>query len=85
MNQIKISELKSQLSHYLRYVQQGEEIIVTERNRPVARVIPFLPLSTGLKIRPAKKSPKNLTKIKIPKTPQNTNSLSLLREDRDYR
>jgi len=36
-----ISELKSRLSSYLADVQRGEEIIVRDRNRPVARLAPL--------------------------------------------
>jgi prevent-host-death family protein len=36
-----VSELKSRLSSYLAYVQQGEEIIVRDRNRPIARIVPL--------------------------------------------
>ena len=40
MSQVGVRELKNQLSRYLRRVQDGEEIIVTERGRSVARIIP---------------------------------------------
>jgi prevent-host-death family protein len=33
--------LKNRLSAYLRYVQNGEEVVVKDRNRPVARILPF--------------------------------------------
>jgi prevent-host-death family protein len=33
-----IAELKARLSHYLRRVKAGEEIVVLERNVPVARL-----------------------------------------------
>jgi prevent-host-death family protein len=39
-----VSELKSRLSSYLACVQRGEEIIVRDRNRPIARIVP---LTTG--------------------------------------
>jgi len=31
-----VRELKNRLTHYLRLVQAGERVIVTDRNRPVA-------------------------------------------------
>ncbi len=37
-----VSELKSRLSSYLADVQRGEEIIVRDRNRPVARLVPLV-------------------------------------------
>jgi antitoxin (DNA-binding transcriptional repressor) of toxin-antitoxin stability system len=36
MSMVGIRELKNQLTRYLRRVKQGEEIVVTERGRPVA-------------------------------------------------
>jgi len=36
-----VSELKSRLSSYLAYVQQGEEIIVRDRNRPIGGIVPL--------------------------------------------
>lgn len=45
MRTVNIGTLKNRLSAYLRYVKNGEEIIVRDRNRPVARILPFtLPL-----------------------------------------
>jgi len=35
-----IAELKDHLSRYLRAAEQGEEIEVTDRNRPIARIVP---------------------------------------------
>jgi prevent-host-death family protein len=36
----RVSELKAALSRYLGRVKQGEEVLVTERGRPVARLVP---------------------------------------------
>jgi prevent-host-death family protein len=40
MKRVKIAELKSQLSRYLRAVERGEEIEVTDRDRPIAHILP---------------------------------------------
>lgn len=40
MKQTGVAELKAQLSRYLARVKAGEEIVVTERNVPVARLVP---------------------------------------------
>ncbi len=37
----KVSELKASLSQYLAQVKRGEEVIVTERGKPVARLVPI--------------------------------------------
>jgi prevent-host-death family protein len=41
MRTVNIGELKNRLSAYLQYVRNGEEVIVRDRNRPVARIVPF--------------------------------------------
>jgi len=38
-----IRELKSQLSRYLRQVKSGATIVITERGKPVARIVPLEP------------------------------------------
>jgi prevent-host-death family protein len=42
MKTVKIAELKDRLSEHLRAVERGAvaEVIVTDRNRPVARILP---------------------------------------------
>lgn len=36
----RVSELKAELSRYLARVKQGEEVLVTEHGRAVARLVP---------------------------------------------
>jgi prevent-host-death family protein len=43
MKTAAIAELKAQLSRYLRHVRAGEEVLVTERGTPVARLVPIAP------------------------------------------
>jgi prevent-host-death family protein len=38
--EVGVRELRAQLSRYLKRVAAGEEILVTERGRPVARLSP---------------------------------------------
>ena len=40
MKRASVSELKTSLSAYLRGVKNGEEVLVTERGRPIARLVP---------------------------------------------
>jgi prevent-host-death family protein len=44
MQTVNIAELKSNLSAFLEMVRNGEELIVKDRNRPIARL---MPLHTG--------------------------------------
>ncbi len=41
MRTVNIGELKNQLSGYLQHVKDGEEIVIRDRNVPVARILPF--------------------------------------------
>ena len=41
--QASVRTVKNRLSELLRRVQRGEEIIVTSRNRPVAKIVPLAP------------------------------------------
>jgi prevent-host-death family protein len=40
MKSASISELKARLSDYLNQVKSGTEVLVTDRGKPVARIIP---------------------------------------------
>ena len=41
MSTVGIRELKSRLTRYLRQTKQGEEIVVTERGKPIALLTPI--------------------------------------------
>lgn len=41
MKTVNIGTLKNQLSAYLQYVRNGEEVVVKDRNKPVARILPI--------------------------------------------
>jgi len=41
MKSVNIAELKNRLSLYLNEVKAGEEILVRDRNQPVARIVPL--------------------------------------------
>jgi prevent-host-death family protein len=38
-----IAELKAHLSRYLDQVKHGQEVVITERGRPVAKLVPLHP------------------------------------------
>ena len=40
MRIVKIGDLKAQLSAHLQFVRNGEEVLVCDREKPVARIIP---------------------------------------------
>src|SRR5216684_4098096 len=40
MKTVNISDLKAQLSAHIQLVKNGEEVLVCDRNQPVARIVP---------------------------------------------
>lgn len=43
MKTASVSKLKATLSQYLSRVKAGEEVIVTERGKPIAKITPLTP------------------------------------------
>ena len=41
MRSVNVAELKNHLSKYLTFAKTGEEIVIRDRNLPVAKLIPF--------------------------------------------
>lgn len=41
MRSVNVAELKNQLSKYLTFAKAGEEIVIRDRNLPVAKLVPF--------------------------------------------
>ena len=46
-----IADLKARLSHYLRGVRRGGEVVVLDRETPVARIVPYAASARELTIR----------------------------------
>jgi prevent-host-death family protein len=40
MRTVNIGDLKARLSAHIRFVREGEEVLVCDRNKPVARLVP---------------------------------------------
>lgn len=83
MTFVKTAQFKSRLSHYLSCVRNGDEVVVTDRKTPIARVIPYDARSEALAITPAKGSPRGFKKLRIPPPRPGTNSLRALLKDRE--
>ena len=63
-SEVRIAEFKSQLSRYLRAAQAGSEIVIKDRDTPVARLVPYTPPPTGrLETRPPIGSLKDLDRL----------------------
>ena len=41
MKSVAVSKLKASLSEYLLKVKAGEEVIVTDRGKPIAKIVPL--------------------------------------------
>ena len=41
MRTVNVAKLKNQLSKYVTYAKNGEEVVIRERDLPVAKLVPF--------------------------------------------
>lgn len=80
---VKIAELKSKLSNYLKRVRAGEEIVVTDRETPIARLLPYQQSPQQLRIHKAHRPPSDLKKMQIVKLGKKSNSLAALQAMRE--
>ena len=48
MKTTAVANLRARLSRYLRLVKRGEEILITERDVPVAKIVPVTELGSTL-------------------------------------
>jgi prevent-host-death family protein len=64
-SQVRIAEFKNHLSRYLRAAQRGREIIIKDRDTPIARLLPIEKPSSKLEIRPATGSLRDLDKLPV--------------------
>ena len=50
MRRVRIAELKDRLSEHLRAVERGEEVLVLDRDRPIARILPVETIDRRIRI-----------------------------------
>lgn len=81
MKRVGIAELKNNLSAHLRAVEQGGEIEVTDRDRPIARIVPVEGV-TSARIVPARRSFPELRRRRHAPARWPVSSLELLLEER---
>jgi prevent-host-death family protein len=86
MKSVKIATLKDELSAHVRAVEHGASYLVTDRNRPVAQLIP-LPAANddGCTVVPASKPFAVARTRKFKATRKVFDSLTLLQEERGTR
>jgi len=85
MKRVKIADLKNHLSQYLRAAEQGIEIEVTDRRRPIVRLVPAGTPDRRVRIVPARRSFVALRAQRYPRARWRTPSLALLLEERGKR
>jgi prevent-host-death family protein len=94
MRAVNIADLKNNLSRYLNEVRRGAEVVVKDRNKPIARIVPLSAdedyetelmelISHGSARLPRSYDPlpKSFWTEPMPKT--SVDLLDLLRKDRD--
>ena len=84
MKHVKIAELKDNLSRYLRAASKGASVVVTDRARPVARIVPILE-EEGLELQPASRPFSSVRARRVPRTRSTIDSPSLLLAERGTR
>jgi len=95
MKRVNISGLKARLSAYIQRVRDGEEVLVCDRNKPVARIVPCRQedrsgnelrlIARGVLTPPLKRRP---TSVSWPEPPGNVSDEimeQVWREERDNR
>lgn len=85
MNRVKIAELKDHLSKHLRAVEAGGEVEVTDRDRPIARIIPIADPGQPVPLVPPDRPFSSIRRRRHPPAGWNVSSTELLLEERQRR
>ena len=70
MKTTPISQLKATLSEQLAIVKAGEEVVVTERGRPIAKIVPLGGETLGLSSHMSELARKGLIRLGSGKVPK---------------
>jgi len=82
MKRVKIAELKDHLSRHLRAVERGMSLEVTDRDRPIARIVPLAKEPAPVRLIPPRRSFALLRRKRYDRAAWAVSSLELLREER---
>jgi prevent-host-death family protein len=66
MADVRIADLKSRLSEYLRKVRRGRTLTVFDRDTPIARIVPYEDNSGPLKMRTPVIGASRLNRVPLP-------------------
>ena len=85
MKRVKIAELKDHLSRHLRAVEHGAEVEVTDRDRPIARIVPVTGEGPRIAVLPARRPFAALRRKRFAPASWPGSSTELLLEERQGR
>lgn len=82
--QVKIGEFRNRLSSYLKKMRQGAEIVISDRETPIGRLVPFTTKESekDWKLIDPPKGYKGLGQLKYPASPSPNAVEELLKERR---
>jgi prevent-host-death family protein len=88
--QASVTEVKNRLSHYLRIVARGETVVIVDRGRPVAQIMPVRSAddelralaAAGLVRLPVAALPRDFFKRELPR-PKESVAVALAEERED--
>jgi prevent-host-death family protein len=66
MKAVRIADLKSRLSEYLRTVRSGHSLTVLDRDTPIARILPYDDNGGSLKMRSPLPGAPKLNQVSLP-------------------
>ncbi len=84
MKRVGIADLKDRLSAHLRAVEAGAEVEVTDRDRPIARIVPVRPADRPL-VRPPARPFASIRGKRYPAAGWTQSSTDLLVQERQGR
>lgn len=67
MSTVRIAELKSRLSEYLRIVRTGRTVTILDRDTPIARIIPWQDRPETLRVRSPQSGAPRLQQVPLPR------------------
>jgi prevent-host-death family protein len=66
MDTVRIADLKARLSEHLRAVRRGRTLTILDRDRPIARIVPYDGERSRLSIRSPRPGTPPLSRLKMP-------------------
>lgn len=80
---VGVAELKARLSEYLRSVRRGGDVVIHDRNEPIARLVPYAAADARLVVREPARKYGTLGKVPLPRPVQlDVDVVELLLEER---